>query len=54
MPEANTLNGIQKSIDDFVIDKLKVARNRLFFLLMRAGSVASNLTNFLPLNNVFG
>jgi hypothetical protein len=47
MPEANTLNGIQKSIDDFVIDKLKVARNRLYLPVDVGGLGCFKLDEFL-------
>jgi hypothetical protein len=47
MPEPNTLNGIQKSIDDFVIDKLKVARNRLYLPVDVGGLGCFKLDEFL-------
>jgi hypothetical protein len=47
MPEANTLNGIQKSIDDFIIDKLKVARNRLYLPVDAGGLGCFKLDEFL-------
>jgi hypothetical protein len=47
MPHGNTLNGIQKSIDDFIIDKLRVARNRLYLPVDAGGLGCFKLDEFL-------
>ncbi len=47
MPEGNTLNSIQKSIDDYIIDKLRVARNRLYLHVDAGGVGCFKLDEFL-------
>ncbi len=47
MPEGNTLNSIQKSIDDYVIDKLRESRNRLYLPADAGGLGCFKLDEFL-------
>jgi hypothetical protein len=47
MPKTGTLNSIQKTIDDFIIGKNKVARNRLYLPVEDGGLGCFKLDDFL-------